>query len=113
MFVTPNKDDASFASHVQYKDHALSVDLFYWESPNNWRQYTKAMLRCIGDGPDAYEHRVLFVRERSSAEGTFRYFGGVDSYGELEGDRPVALTWRLRQPLPELIFEATNLLATS
>lgn len=115
MFVTLNKDDASFASHVQYKDHAVSADLFHWESPNSWRQHTKAMLRCIGEGPDASEHRLLFVRERSSGgvEGTFRCLGQVDQYGELEGERPVALTWRLRQPLPELIFEATNLLATS
>jgi len=114
MFVTLNKDDASFASHIQYKDHALSADLFHWESPNSWRQHTKAMLKCIGEGPEASEHRLLFVRERSSGgvEGTFRCFGQVDQQGELEGDRPVALTWRLRQPLPELIFEATNLLAT-
>jgi hypothetical protein len=114
MFVTLNKDDASFASHIQYKDHALSADLFHWESPNSWRQHTRAMLKCIGEGPGASEHRLLFVRERTSGgvEGTFRYFGQVDLQGELEGDRPVALTWRLRQPLPELIFEATNLVAT-
>ena len=37
MFVTLNKDEASFASHIQYKDHAVSADLFHWESPNNWR----------------------------------------------------------------------------
>ena len=53
MFVTLNKDDASFASHIQYKDHAVSADLFHWESPNSWRQHTKAMLRCIGNGPEA------------------------------------------------------------
>ena len=102
------------ASHIQYKDHVVSADLFHWESPNNWRQHTKAMLRCIGDGPDASKHRLLFVRERSSGgvEGAFRCFGQVYLHGDLEGDRPVALTWRLRQPLPELIFEATKLLAT-
>jgi hypothetical protein len=114
MFVTLNKDDASFASHIQYKDHALAADLFHWESPNSWRQQTKAMLRCIGHGPEASEHRLLFVRERSSGgvEGTFRCFGQVDQHGELQGDRPVALTWQLREPLPELIFEATSLLAS-
>ena len=66
MFVTVNKDDASFASHIQYKDHAVSADLFHWEAPNNWRQHTQTMLECIGVGPDASEHRLLFVRERSS-----------------------------------------------
>lgn len=114
MFVTLNKDESKFASNIQYKDHAVSADLFHWESPNNWRQHTSAMLRCIGQGPDASRHRLLFVREKSSGgiEGTFRCFGQVDLHGDLEGDRPVALTWRLRQPLPELIFEATSLIAT-
>ena len=114
MFVTLNKDESKFASNIQYKDHAVSADLFHWESPNNWRQHTSAMLRCIGRGPGASQHRLLFVRERSSGgiEGTFRCFGQVDLYGDLERDRPVALTWRLRQPLPELIFEATSLVAT-
>ncbi len=113
MFVTLNKDASSFASHIRYRDHALSPDLFHWESPNNWRQHTSAMLKCIGVGPGASRHRLLFVRERSSGgvEGTFRCFGQVDLEGELEGERPVALTWRLRQPLPEVIFEATQLVA--
>lgn len=114
MFVTLNKDDSSFSSQTRYKDHALSADLFHWESPNNWRQDGDAMRRCVGKGDDASEHRLLFVRERSAGgiKGTFRLFGQVDLEGELEGDRPVALTWRLRQPLPEVIFEATQLLAT-
>lgn len=114
MFVTLNKDESKFASNIQYKDHAVSADLFHWESPNNWRQHTSGMLRCIGRGPEASQHRLLFVRERSSGgiEGTFRCFGQVDLYGDLKGDRPVALTWRLRQPLPELIFESTSLIAT-
>ena len=50
--------------------------------------------------------------EQRGCRGAFRCFGQVDQHGDLEGDRPVALTWRLRQPLPELIFEATSLLAT-
>jgi hypothetical protein len=114
MFVTLNKDESKFASNIQYKDHAVAADLFHWESPNNWRQNTSAMLRCVGRGPDASQHRLLLVRERSSGgiEGTFRCFGQVDLYGDLDGDRPVALTWRLRQPLPELIFESTRLIAT-
>ncbi|MGD9960155.1 DUF3427 domain-containing protein [Nocardioides sp.] len=114
MFVTLNKDEAKFASNIQYKDHAISADLFHWESPNNWRQHTSAMLRCVGRGSQSSRHRLLFVREKSNGgiEGTFRCFGQVDLYGELEGDRPVGLTWKLRQRLPELIFETTSLLAT-
>jgi superfamily II DNA or RNA helicase/HKD family nuclease len=115
MFVTLHKDNSRFTSTTQYKDHAITRDLFHWESPNNWRQQGTAMQRCIGAGPDGSQPRLLFVRERSSGatEGTFRCFGQVDLDGELEGNRPVALTWRLRQPLPEVAFEAATLILAS
>lgn len=113
MFVTLHKDSKKFSSTIQYRDHALTTDLFHWESPNSWRQTSPAMLRCIGQGPDGSTHRLLFVRERSTGavESTFRCFGLVDLHGELEGDRPVALTWRLRSALPAAVFEATQLVA--
>ena len=115
MFVTLHKDNARFSSTTQYKDHAISRDLFHWESPNNWRQQGTAMQKCIGAGPDGSQHRLLFVRERSigAIEGTFRCFGQVDLDGELEGDRPVALKWKLHQPLPEVAFESATLVMAS
>lgn len=113
MFVTLHKDAKQFASSIQYRDHALTPDLFHWETPNSWRQGSAATLRCIGEGREASAHRLLFVRERrtGAVESTFRCFGQVDLHGELEGDRPVALTWRLRTPLPEVAFESTRLVA--
>ncbi|GAA4376491.1 DUF3427 domain-containing protein [Nocardioides caricicola] len=115
MFVTLHKDDRKFSSSVQYRDYAISPQLFHWESPNNWRQDSTAMLKCIGAGPEGSKNRLLFVRERSAGriDGTFRCFGLVDLEGELEGERPVGLTWRLRQRLPEAVFEATRLVATA
>ena len=115
MFVTLHKDNARFSSTTQYNYHAISRDLFHWESPNNWRQDGRAMQKCIGAGPGGSQHRLLFVRERShgAIEGTFRCFGQVDLDGKLEGERPVALTWRLRQPLPEVAFEAATLVLAS
>lgn len=113
MFVTLHKDQKRFSSSVQYKDHALSPDLFHWESPNSWRQGSPAMQRCIGAGPSPSQHRVLFVRERGSGaiEGTFRCLGKVDLAGDLMGDRPVSLTWRLQTPMPEVVFESAALLS--
>ncbi len=113
MFVTLHKDTRRFSSTVQYRDHALTPELFHWETPNNWRQESPATQRCIGKGPDGSIHRLLFVRERSSGpvEGTFRLFGLVDVDGELKGDRPVAITWKLRAPLPEIAFESARLIA--
>ena len=113
LFVTLNKDTKRFSSTIQYKDHALSSDLFHWESPNNWRQDSAAMLKCIGQGRNGSKHRLLFVRESSHGpiEATFRCFGQVDPAGSLEGERPVALTWKLRQPLPEIIFDSASLVA--
>lgn len=113
MFVTLHKDARRYAPSVQYRDHAVARDLFHWESPNSWRQTSPAMQRCAGLGPDASEHRLLFVREggHGPISSRFRLFGEVDLTGSLDGERPVALTWRLRQALPELLFEATRLVA--
>jgi hypothetical protein len=113
MFVTLHKDTRKFTSTIQYRDHALTADLFRWETPNSWRQESPATQRCIGEGTGGSTHRLLFVRERSvgPVEGAFRCFGLVDLHGELEGDRPVALTWRLRSPLPEVAFESARLIA--
>lgn len=113
MFVTLNKSSSQFSSTTQYRDHALTTDLFHWESPNNWRQSSPAMQRAIGQGVDGAVHRLLFVREKSTGavESTFRCFGLVDLHGHLEGDRPVAMTWRLRTPLPAAVFEASLLVA--
>jgi superfamily II DNA or RNA helicase/HKD family nuclease len=102
LFVTLHKDDKRYAPSVQYRDHAVARDLFHWESPNTWRATSPAMLRCAGRGDDASAHRI---------RGRFRLFGEVDRDGPLEGERPVALTWRLRRPLPEAIFESTRLVA--
>ena len=53
------------------------------------------------------------MSQLGAIEGTFRSFGQVDLHGHLEGERPVALTWKLRQPLPEVVFEATTLILAS
>lgn len=113
MFVTLHKDEKRYAPSVQYRDHAISRELFHWESPNNWRQASPAMQRCVGAGADGSEHRLLFVRESGHGpiSSRFRLFGEVDVAGDLVGERPVALTWKLRQPLPEVVFEATRLVA--
>ncbi|MCW2920596.1 MAG: helicase [Thermoleophilia bacterium] len=113
MFVTLHKDNQRYAPSVQYRDHAISRDLFHWESPNSWRRDSPAMRRCIGSGDDGSLHRLLFVREspQGSISSRFRFFGHVDLAGQLEGDRPVALTWRLRHSLPEALFERVRLVA--
>lgn len=113
MFVTLHKDTKTFSSTIQYRDHALSPELFHWETPNTWRQSSPATRNCVGDGEGASRHRLLFVREQNKGpiESTFRCFGLVDQYGELEGNRPVGITWKLRTPVPEVVFESAQLIA--
>lgn len=113
MFVTLEKDSKQYAPSLQYRDFALAPDLFHWESPNSWRQDGPATRRCVGLGDDGSRQRLLFVREgrTGATTSTFRCFGQVDVTGDLTGDRPVAMTWSLRQPLPELAFESARLLA--
>lgn len=57
----------------------------------------------------------LFVRERKTFElGTllFTFLGPATSV-EHRGERPVAFTWRLPQPMPEALFEVARSVAAA
>ena len=59
-------------------------------------------------------HILLFVREaKTDAFGTAPYvFLGPADYVSHEGDRPMAVTWRLRRPMPTDVFIASRAAVT-
>jgi hypothetical protein len=52
----------------------------------------------------------MFVREaKTNALGASPYvFLGPADYVSHEGDRPMAITWRLRRPMPTEVFMASR-----
>ncbi len=94
---TLDKASGQFSPTTRYRDYAISSDLIHWES--------QSITRADSDTGRRYrEHSqmgtsvMLFARERAD-ERAF-WFLGPATYVRHEGERPMAITWRLQHPLP-------------
>ena len=98
---TLDKTGGNFSPTTRYRDYALSPDLIHWESQSNTRASSKTGLR--------YQHHaeegssiMLFGRLRP--EDRAFWFLGPATYVRHQGERPMAITWRLQFPLPGDLF---------
>lgn len=100
--ITLDKTGDHFSPTTRYRDYAISRELLHWESqsttradsPTGWR-YQQVRAK----GPN---FALPFVR-LSKAERAFWLLGPV-SYMKHAGERPMAITWQLEQPLPGDLF---------
>jgi hypothetical protein len=104
LLVTLSKDGMS-ADH-RYVDHFLSDREFAWQSQNRTTRASK-------HGEMLANHKALgkivhlFVRptkKTGSKPTPFIYCGPVD-FVSWEGDAPILITWKLRQPVPASLKE--------
>jgi superfamily II DNA or RNA helicase/HKD family nuclease len=100
---TLDKTSGDFSPTTRYRDYALSRDLIHWESQSTTRadsptgqryQRHVAMGRSI----------LLFARTRVD-DRAFWFLGPV-TYVTHEGERPMAVTWKLKTPLSGDLFAA-------
>jgi hypothetical protein len=106
LFVTLQKSEQHYSPTTRYQDYALSRELFHWESQSFTTERSAAGRRYLHQR-DQGVSIVLFVRnERKSPSGaTPPYWNlGLVDYANHEGERPMGITWRLRQPTPEDLF---------
>jgi len=104
LMVTVRKSESEYSRETLYRDWALSQEVFHWESPNNWVQSArngKRFLQEIASGTPVF----LFVREskRDKFGRTMPYLlmGSVRLMGDsVQGERPIAMKFRLSSPLP-------------
>ena len=97
-----------------YRDYAINRELFHWESQSTQTPSQPRVRRWI-------EHQqrggrvLLFVRDKKRSEmGTTPYtFLGPVTYVDHHGERPVAFTWRLSEPMPEALFEVARSVAAA
>ncbi len=92
-----------------YRDYALSPELFHWESQSTTTSSSPTGQRYINHR-DNGTHILLFVREtKTNALGASPYvFLGPADHVRHEGDRPMAVTWRLHRPMPMEMFLASR-----
>jgi superfamily II DNA or RNA helicase len=100
---TLDKTSGDFSPTTRYRDYAISRDLIHWESQSGTRpdsptgrryQNHVAMKRSI----------LLFARTR--ADDRAFWFLGPAMYVNHEGERPMAVTWKLQSPLSGDLFAA-------
>lgn len=100
LFVTLDKSDALHEG-VAYDDYAISRSQFHWQSQGTTRPDTPAGKRYIHQAENGWEFQ-LFVR--LNKQSPYRSCGPVD-FVSYHGMRPMNITWRLRAPLPDTLFQ--------
>jgi superfamily II DNA or RNA helicase len=100
---TLDKTSGQFSPSTRYRDFAISRDLIHWES--------QSVTRAASDTGLRYQHHarrgssiLMFARERVD-ERAF-WFLGPATYVKHQGECPMAITWRLRDPLPGDLYTA-------
>ena len=102
FFVTLKKSEADYSPTTMYRDYPISPTLFHWES-----QSTTSVASATGQRYVSGTSTVLlFARHEHKDEfGTSPYlFLGPVHHVDHEGDRPIAITWRLEHPMPTDFF---------
>jgi hypothetical protein len=105
LFITLRKSEALFSPSTRYRDLALGPSLFHWESQSTTTASSVTGQRYIHH--DARGSRVLlFVREQRKQDGrpgapTEPFVClGFATYESHEGERPMAIRWRLEREIP-------------
>lgn len=112
FFVTLKKSEADYSPTTMYRDYAISPELFHWESQSTTSVASPTGQRYLHHAVHG-SHVLLFTRQhRVDDLGTVPYtFLGPASYVSHTGDRPIAITWKLAQPMPSDVYLEASVVA--
>ena len=113
LLVNLRKTERDFSPTTMYRDYAIGPELFHWESQNATSLASETGRRYVRHR-ERGTHVALFVREAPTGElgpPPFLCLGLVD-HVEHRGERPIAITWRLRRPMPAETFQTARLVAS-
>lgn len=105
MFVTLDKREG-FSERVQYHDYAISPERFHWQTQNRAGLDNATGRRYLDSRENGWRFQ-LFVRE--DQDSAYVALGPVVLM-HYEGDRPISITWQLKQPMPIEIFRRFSVL---
>ncbi|MEX1245061.1 MAG: DUF3427 domain-containing protein [Thermoanaerobaculia bacterium] len=112
FFVTLQKTLERYSPTTLYRDYAISSELFHWESQSTTSLASPGGQRLIHHAEKGISI-LLFARERADASGrTLPYmFLGPAEHVSHEGERPIAITWKLTQAMPADFFRDAKVAA--
>jgi len=105
LFVTLDKSEG-FHDRIAYRDYAVSIERFHWQSQNSAGPDTPAGLRYLESPSNGWSFQ-LFVRGR--IEEPYRACGPV-VLEKADGAKPMSITWKLEVPLPIRLFQEFSVL---
>ncbi len=114
LLVNLHKTERDFSPTTMYRDFALQPDLFHWESQNAATPETGMGRRYLTHAEQG-SHVVLFVRDSPGDDvgpGAPFLCLGACTYVSHEGRKPIAITWKLRRPMPGETFRAASVVAS-
>nr|WP_198949697.1 DUF3427 domain-containing protein [Synechococcus sp. 1G10] len=101
FFITLKKSERLFSPTTRYNDYAISRTEFHWESQSLTREASATGQRYIHHR-ERSSRVLLLVREENRRGGVtlpFLCLGFAD-YVSHEGERPMAIRWRLQRAIP-------------
>ena len=113
FLVTLKKSEADYSPTTMYQDYAISPELFHWESQSVTTAASPTGQRYIHHR-GRNTHVLLFARGTKTTElgaGAPYLFLGDADYVSHRGEKPMAITWRLRTPMPISAFEVAKVVA--
>lgn len=109
--VTLRKEERDFSPTTRYRDYPIAADLFHWESQNSTSRDSATGRRYLA----GTSRVILFVRPTLKDDmGSAPYLClGEGTLVEHRGERPIAITWRLRRPMPPEVLQQGSVASTS
>lgn len=97
LAVTLDKTSGHFSPTTRYKDYAISETLLHWETQSNTRAESET-----GKRYREHAQRAVTVLPfvRLTTDDRAFWLLGPATYVSHEGERPMAITWRLSHPIP-------------
>ncbi len=109
FFVNLKKSEEEFSPTTMYRDYPISPTLFHWESQSGTSIASPTGQRYV-NGTSTI---LLFVRETKKDDfGTAPYlFLGPATHVSHQGERPIAITWKLDHAMPIDYYNAAAVAA--
>ena len=96
------------AANFKYQDRFLDANTFQMQSQNQTAQSSKTGQAIRNHGTMGIAIHLFVRRDSKTPSGTaapFHYCGDVD-FVTWQGEKPITITWRLKEPLPNRLQEA-------
>jgi superfamily II DNA or RNA helicase len=100
---TLDKSSGSFSPTTRYRDYAISRKLIHWESQSTTREDSDTGLRYR---KHEHEGRSIMLFTRLRADDRAFWFLGPATYRSHIGEKPMAITWDLHNPLPGDLYQS-------